>query len=116
MMPLMFTKSFSVLLIALALSSSAQQQEPPKPKRIDIAVTAEGFSPASVTTEPNVAVELVFTRMTDSTCAKEVVVQDLKIKKPLPLKEPVSIVFTPAKRETGFACGMNMFKGKVVVR
>ena len=104
------------VLIALALSSSAQQQEPPKPTRIDIAITAEGFSPASVTTEPNVAVELVFTRTTDNTCAKEVVVPDLKIKKPLPLKEPVSIVFTPAKRETGFACGMNMFKGKVVVR
>jgi plastocyanin domain-containing protein len=108
-------KSIALVLMTLVLSASPLSQEAPKPKRIDITITADGFTPASVTAEPNVAIELVFTRTTDNTCANEVVIPDLKIKKPLPLKEPVSIVFTP-KGETTFACGMNMLKGKVVVK
>ena len=112
----MFMNKPSLVLLALALSSVVPYQEAPKPKRIDIAITAEGFSPSNVTAEPNVPVELVFTRVTDNTCAKEVMVPDLKIKKPLPLKEPVSIVLTPEKKDVTFACGMNMLKGKLVVK
>lgn len=112
----MFVKTMTLSAAVLALTLAQQQEPPPQPKRIEIAITAEGFSPATVTAEPNVAVELVFTRTTDNTCAKEVVVPDLKVKKPLPLKEPVSIVFTPAKKEVGFACGMNMLKGKLVIK
>jgi len=104
------------LLVALAFLPLAQSQEPPKPKRVQIDITAEGFSPAAVTVEPNAPVELVFTRLTDNTCAKEIVIPELKIKKALPLKEPVSIVFTPEKGEVAFACGMNMLKGKVIVK
>ena len=113
----MFVKTMTLSAAVLALALVQQQEPPqPQPKRIEIAITAEGFSPATVNAEPNVAVELVFTRTTDNTCAKEVVVPDLKVRKTLPLKEPVSIVFTPAKQEVAFACGMNMLKGKLVIK
>ena len=113
----MLLKSMTLVAAVLVLPVVQQQEPPqPQPKRIEIAITADGFSPATVNAEPNVAVELVFTRTTDNTCAKEVVVPDLKVKKTLPLKEPVSIVFTPTKKEVAFACGMNMLKGKLVIK
>jgi plastocyanin domain-containing protein len=96
----------------------AQQQnpDPPKPKRVDVAITEEGFSPARVNAEAGIPIELVFTRKTDKTCATEIVVPSLKIKKPLPLNEPVPVAFTPEKGDVNFACGMNMLKGKLVVK
>ena len=55
---------------------------------------------------------LTFVRTTDQTCATEVAVPSLKIKRALPLNKPVEIEFTPEKAGTiGVACGMNMFKG-----
>lgn len=99
-----------------ATPSLAQTREAPKPKRVDIEITEKGFTPASVAVEANVPIELVFTRRTDKTCATEVAIPSLKIKKALPLNEPVAIALTPEKDEINFACGMNMLKGKLVVK
>ena len=60
---------------------------------------------------------LTFLRTTDNTGAKEVVVPSLKIKRGLPLNEPVVVDFTP--RETGtleFTGGMAMLRGTIVVQ
>jgi len=44
-------------------------------------------------------------------------VPSLNLKKALPLNRPVVVRLTPAKAgEIGFACGMNMLKGTVIVR
>lgn len=41
----------------------------------------------------------------------------LGINKPLPLNEPIKVMITPAKTgELRFTCGLDMFRGKVVVR
>jgi RND family efflux transporter MFP subunit len=98
-------------------SQVAPQPAPLKTQRHEIAVTAEGFSPARITVEPGAAVELVFLRTTDGTCAKKVVFPGLKITKDLPLNKPVTVSWTPEKSGTvDFVCGMNMFKGAVVVK
>ena len=77
----------------------------------------KGFTPSSVTLKKGAPASLVFTRTTDATCATEVVFPDLKIKKDLPLKTPVTIdVPTDAPRSLTFTCGMAMFKGAVVIR
>lgn len=84
-----------------------------------IAITADdkGFTPPSVTLKKGAPASLVFTRTTDATCATEVVFPDLKIKKDLPLKTPVTIdIPTDAPRSLTFTCGMAMFKGAVVIR
>ena len=99
-----------------ALRVQQQNPDPPKPKRIEIAITEKGFSPGRVNVEAGIAIELVFTRKTDKTCATEVAVPSLKIKKPLPLNEPVGVEVTPVKGEVNFTCGMNMLKGKLVVK
>ena len=51
------------------------------------------------------------------TCATDVVIPDFDIKRELPLNEPAIVEFTPEKAGTiSFACGMNMQRGKIVVR
>lgn len=88
--------------------------------RIEIAVVEEGFEPAHVTVPQGEPVALVFTRKTETTCAKQVVV-DLgdgkKVKKELPLNQPVTIVATFRRAgELGYACGMNMETGVIEVQ
>ena len=81
-----------------------------------VTVTKDGFSPATVTLRAGTPARLTFVRTTDQTCATEVVVPSLKIKRALPLNTPVDVEFTPAKAGTiDFACGMGMFKGAIVV-
>jgi cobalt-zinc-cadmium efflux system membrane fusion protein len=83
----------------------------------EIAVTTDGFAPASVTVERGRPVELVFLRKTDETCAKRVVFPSLQITKDLPLDEPVTIAWTPDEADSvDFICGMNMLKGAVIVK
>lgn len=62
-------------------------------------------------------VRLVFTRMTDATCATETVFPAQQLRKALPLNVPTTVSFeATAAGESSFACGMDMFKGTVVVR
>jgi plastocyanin domain-containing protein len=57
-------------------------------------------------------VALVFTRRTNQTCAAEVAIPTLKLKKPLPLNTPVTIEYMADKTgEVAFTCGMDMIRG-----
>lgn len=83
--------------------------------RVDISVDASGYHPATITAPPKSKITLAFTRTTESGCGAELVLADLEIKKDLPLNEVVEIeVEVPETGELGFACGMDMYKGKVV--
>jgi RND family efflux transporter MFP subunit len=85
-------------------------------QRVKVIVNEQGFEPAQVTLRAGTPARLTFVRTTDKTCATEVVFPSLNIKRALPLNEAVDIEFTPAKTgEIAFACGMNMFRGVVVV-
>ena len=99
-----------------AADARSNLQDQQRPRRIDIEITEKGFSIERVNVEAKAPVELVFTRKTDKTCAKEISVPSLKLKKPLPLNEAVAIALTPEKDDITFACGMNMLKGKLVVK
>ena len=62
-------------------------------------------------------VDLVFTRTAEDTCATEVVIPALKVRKPLPLGKAVVVTLPPQPAgEIAFACGMSMLRGTVVVR
>ena len=85
--------------------------------RVTIMVTEKGFEPATGTVPVGKPVTLVVTRTTAKTCATELVMPAQGINQPLPLGQAVEIVFTPAKTgELTYACAMDMFKGKVIVR
>lgn len=90
---------------------------PSAPQRHEISVAAEGFVPSRVELRSGVPSELVFTRRSDKTCATEVVVPALQIRRALPLNVPVTIA-VPAQPagEVTFACGMNMLRGAIVVK
>jgi plastocyanin domain-containing protein len=83
---------------------------------VSIEVTTAGFVPVQVKVKAMQPVKLVVTRKTDQTCAKEIVIKDLGIRKPLPLNQPVEITFTPTKPGTiRYACAMNMVTGVITV-
>jgi RND family efflux transporter MFP subunit len=82
-----------------------------------VIVSEKGFEPARVTLRAGVPARLTFMRTTDATCATEVVIPSLNIKRSLPLNQPVDIEFTPEKAgEIRFACGIGMFSGTLVVQ
>ncbi len=114
-------KSFVVAaLLATAGLVTAHADPEPAPKRIEIAVTKKGFEPESIHVPANKQVTLVFTRKTQATCTKEIVLtlaDGKKIERALPLDTAVEISVTfPKAGKLGYACGMDMNKGVIVVQ
>ena len=110
-----------VLVAALGVSgASAEDKAKASTKQIDIAVTEAGFEPKKITVKKGEEVTLAFTRKTDKTCAKAVIVyvnDKDKVEKELPLNQvvPVTVMFSKSG-ELGYACGMNMLRGVIVVQ
>ncbi|MCW5943412.1 MAG: efflux RND transporter periplasmic adaptor subunit [Fimbriimonadaceae bacterium] len=82
-----------------------------------ITVTERGYEPATVTIPANRPATLTFVRKADPSCGDTLFFAELKIEKKLPLNVPVRVEI-PAHPpgEIKFACGMDMYRGKVVVR
>ena len=81
-----------------------------------VTVTAGDFQPAELTMKAGVPAKITFRRTVESSCGTEVVFPTLKIRRALPLNEPVDVRFTPASGEIAFTCGMDMLRGTVVAR
>jgi plastocyanin domain-containing protein len=109
------------LVTALGFTGAgADGDKKASPRRVDIAVTEAGFEPSRITVQQGEEVTLAFKRTTDKTCATEVVLhvnEKDTLEKKLPLNEvvPVTVTFSKAG-ELGYACGMNMYKGVIVVQ
>ena len=87
------------------------------PGRVEISVTDEGFVPNRIEARAGRPLTLVVTRKSDATCATEIVIISRNLRYELPLNQPVEVTFTPLQpEEIQFACGMNMFTGRIVVR
>lgn len=85
-------------------------------REVAIEVDADGYRPDRITAKPGEPLALVFTRTTDSRCAEKLVVPSAGVRVGLPVGEPVRVeVDAPASGELGFACGMDMLKGALVV-
>jgi plastocyanin domain-containing protein len=105
-----------MLLAALAVTNiaakGASDQAPLK-----VTVTDKGFEPSRLTVKAGTPVRLTFLRTAEKTCATEIVIKDHKVRRALPLNEPVTVEFTPAKTgDLTFTCGADMFKGTIVVQ
>lgn len=103
----------------LVAGCSKQEAASSSSSKVQISVTEKGFEPDSVQVPAGKPVAIVFTRKTDQTCAKKVVLtmdDGKKIEKDLPLDTPVEIAATfPKAGKLGYACGMDMLKGTIVV-
>lgn len=83
---------------------------------VAIAVTEDGFRPEVVHVKAGAPVTLSVTRTTDKTCATELVLKEYGIDRELPLNQTVTITFTPTNAgQLTYACGMDMYKGSIVV-
>jgi membrane fusion protein, heavy metal efflux system len=103
--------------LGLRPAPAVGQPAPRADQSTRVIVSDKGFEPARVSVRAGVPTRLTFVRTTDATCATEVVVPSLKIKRALPLNQPVEIEFTPEKPgDIAFACGMGMFSGTLVVQ
>ncbi len=76
-----------------------------------------GYNPDVISIPKNQTTTINFVRKDPSSCLEEVVIPNFKIRKYLPLNKKISISITPKETgEFGFACGMNMFHGKIIVK
>ena len=108
-----FVSSFALILTVLPAFESAAA----KGEVVEVLVTEKGFEPASVDAKAGSQVTLRMTRKTDVTCAKQVQLKSLNIKRDLPLNAPVEIDLGKLKKgEIKFACGMDMLSGQIVAR
>lgn len=82
-----------------------------------VVVSSAGVAPEEITFKKGQPLKLAFYRADKDNCADEVVFKDLNIKQKLPVGE-VTLIDIPTDKagEFNFACGMNMFKGKVIVQ
>jgi peroxiredoxin len=87
------------------------------PQRATVIVEAEGYKPKNVRLRRGVPARLTFIRRAAQSCGTEIVIPAYGINRPLPLNVPVVVSFTPA-RSGGFklTCGMDMFRGVIVVK
>lgn len=83
-----------------------------------VEITADGgYTPDTVVLKKGVPANIVFTRKDSSACLEQVVFPDFGISEKLPVGKPHTIKINPSEiGEHKYACGMNMFFGKVVVK
>lgn len=110
-----------MMTIALVQPAAAQKRgakaAEAKPQSVRVEITQMGYEPGSIALRRGVQARLIFTRRTDATCAKEIVIPAFGISRALPLNEAVVVTLTPRKTgEFTFTCGMDMMRGKLVVR
>jgi plastocyanin len=83
---------------------------------LKVTVSSNGYEPASINVKKGQPVKLAFTRTDANNCGGEVVFAKQNIKKKLPVGESVLVEFTTTEAgEIAFTCGMEMYKGKVIV-
>jgi plastocyanin domain-containing protein len=103
------------LLALVLLACQGRAPAPGEPVRIT--VTRNGYEPWRVEARAGVPLTLVVTRTAAETCATELVLAEYGIDRKLPLGEPVTITFTPARSGTlRYSCAMKMFQGQIDVR
>jgi P-type Cu+ transporter len=75
-----------------------------------------GYSPEVLRVRQGVPVELVFDRQESGDCTSRVVFPDFQLSAALPAYQQTTVRLDPAQAgEFGFACGMNMIHGTLIV-
>ncbi len=86
-------------------------------KRVAEVTVNGGYIPNVVTLQQGVPAEIVFTRKDPSGCLSHVVFPDFGVNDELPMNEKhVVSIDTSKAGEYTYACGMNMFHGKIIIK
>ena len=101
----------------LVFSGAAVAQKKTASQSARVTITQMGFEPVALRLKRGVRARVTFLRTTDDTCATEILMPAYGINRSLPLNRAVTINFTPTRTgEFAFTCGMNMHRGKLIVR
>ena len=107
----------ATLLAAALAAAGCRDRGAAGGEPVRITVTKNGYEPWRVEARRGVPLTLVVTRTTDETCATELVLPEYGIDQKLPLGQPVTITFTPARTGTlRYSCAMKMFQGQIDVK
>ncbi|MDQ3798661.1 MAG: cupredoxin domain-containing protein [Acidobacteriota bacterium] len=114
-LPLNLLLSLSLVFAAVSPVSAAAVN-PRKIKTVRINISQQGYRPASVSVRKGQTVRLVFYRADANNCGEELVFPALNIKREIPVRKPVVVTLKPRRTgELSFACGMDMYRGKILV-
>ncbi|MFI7061732.1 heavy metal translocating P-type ATPase [Kribbella sp. NPDC050124] len=84
-------------------------------QRVEVTVRG-GYRPDVIRLRQGVPVEMVFDRQESGECTSRVVFPELQVGAALPAYERTAVRLTPRAAGTfGFACGMNMIHGRLIV-
>ncbi len=84
---------------------------------IAVSVDAKGFTPSTISATKGETLKLIITRKVENTCVKKIVIPEFGINQDLPLNKPVTVSITTVKSgDVGFACPLDMVKGKIQVK
>ncbi|MDP9190236.1 MAG: cupredoxin domain-containing protein [Acidobacteriota bacterium] len=99
-------------------TASAGQAPPPSASVHEQTIqVGAAFTPASLTIPANQPMRLHFRRTEEATCADEIVIPELNMRKKVAANETVTFDLPAQQARTlNFACGMDMMKGTVVVQ
>jgi plastocyanin domain-containing protein len=122
--------ALAVLLGAAVLWGSGQAVAKPRSKaqpsaapaapvrEVKITVTEKGYEPSPITLKQGEPVKLLITRVTEQTCATDIVIDEPKTRAQLPLNKEVAVQFTPTKTgELTYGCSMDkMVSGVFIIQ
>jgi len=84
-------------------------------EKVDILVDG-GYKPSVIKIKKGQKITISLIRKDTNSCLEEFVLPDFKISKHLPLNQKIEIEITPNEAgEFPFHCGMNMFRGRIIV-
>jgi plastocyanin domain-containing protein len=106
--------AIAALLVFTTVNTTANTK-PRKVQRATVNLYEEGYKPDSITLRRGVLAKLTFIRRAEG-CGDVVVIPAYGIHRNLPMNTPVVVTFSPRRNGTfKFACGMDMYRGQIIV-
>ena len=76
----------------------------------------DGYKPDTIILQKGIPADITFNRKNPSGCLSQVKMKDFAVLEDLPLNEKHTLTIQPNQEGTyEFSCGMEMYKGKIVV-
>src|SRR6266545_481947 len=117
---LLVTSAGILLIGALALfffgpKESGRAELRGEMQEVDVTVKG-GYSPSVIRVRQGVPLRIAFNRQEGGECTSEVVFSDFRVRRTLPAFARTTVELLPERiGEFGFACGMNMVHGRLIV-
>ena len=98
------------------IAASAQKTHKHKTQRVTVTLSEpDGYKPESFTLRRGELAKITFIRRNEG-CGNILAMPDFGVRRNLPINTPVVVTLRPKRTGTfTFACGMNMYKGQIIV-